>query len=512
MRDVREVIRLHRESGQSVRDIARRIGVARSTARDMIARFDRSGLAWPIPSEISDTDVEQRLYGAAGVKPGRRKLLEPDWSVVAREMKRKHVTLQVLWEEYAGEHPDGYRYSRFCDLFRGWEGRLPLTMRQSHAGGEKLFIDYAGDKVPVVVDRLTGEVRDAHIFVAVMGGSSLSFGYATWTEQLGDWIDAHNAAFAFFGGVAHLLVPDNAKVAVIKACRFDPMVNRSYTDMARHYGTAVLPTRPRKPRDKARDKAKVEVCVGIVERWLLGRLRNRIFYSLAELNAAIAECMALLNDVRVVRQFGKTRRQMFAEIDVPNLKPLPAAPWVHAEWKLCRVGLDYHIALERHHYSVPHRFARREVEARFTTRTVEIFLAGERIAVHMRGSPNGGHTTIPEHMPASHRRYGEWTPAKIREEALRIGPMLSLLIEKIIEGRPHPEQGYRSCLGIIGLQKRFGAERLEAAALRALEIHARNYPSVKSILEKGLDKVPVSKSPERTPVEHANIRGPKYYH
>ena len=508
MRDVREVIRLHRESGQSVRDIARRIGVARSTARDMIARFDRSGLAWPIPSEISDTDVEQRLYGAAGVKPGRRKLLEPDWSVVAREMKRKHVTLQVLWEEYAGEHPDGYRYSRFCDLFRGWEGRLPLTMRQSHAGGEKLFIDYAGDKVPVVVDRLTGEVRDAHIFVAVMGGSSLSFGYATWTEQLGDWIDAHNAAFAFFGGVAHLLVPDNAKVAVIKACRFDPMVNRSYTDMARHYGTAVLPTRPRKPRDKA----KVEACVGIVERWLLGRLRNRIFYSLAELNTAIAGCMALLNDVRVVRQFGKTRRQMFAEIDVPNLKPLPAAPWVHAEWKLCRVGLDYHIALERHHYSVPHRFARREVEARFTTRTVEIFLAGERIAVHMRGSPNGGHTTIPEHMPASHRRYGEWTPAKIREEALRIGPMLSLLIEKIIEGRPHPEQGYRSCLGIIGLQKRFGAERLEAAALRALEIHARNYPSVKSILEKGLDKVPVSKSPERTPVEHANIRGPKYYH
>jgi len=216
--------------------------------------------------------------------------------------------------------------------------------------------------------------------------------------------------------------------------------------------------------------------------------------------------------VRVVRQFGKTRRQMFEEIDVPNLLPLPADPWVHAEWKLCRVGLDYHIALERHHYSVPHRYARREVEARFTTRTVEIFLSGERIAVHMRGSSNGHHTTIPEHMPSSHRRYGEWTPAKIREEAARIGPMLSLLIEKIIEGRPHPEQGYRSCLGIIGLQKRFGAERLEAAALRALEIQARNYPSIKSILEKGLDKVPVSKSPERAPGDHANIRGSKYYH
>lgn len=245
---------------------------------------------------------------------------------------------------------------------------------------------------------------------------------------------------------------------------------------------------------------------------MLGRLRNRIFYSLAELNAAIAECLADLNDMRVLRQFGKTRRQLFEEVDAPNLKPLPAEPWIHAEWKRCRVGLDYHIAVDRHHYSVPHRFARREVEARFTARTVEIFLGGERIAVHMRGSGNGRHTTIPEHMPSSHRRYLEWTPAKIREEAARIGPMLSLLVEKIIEDRPHPEQGYRSCLGIIGLAKRFGAERLEAAALRAIEIQARNYPSVKSILEKGLDQVPVRETPERTPILHANIRGSGYYH
>ena len=243
-----------------------------------------------------------------------------------------------------------------------------------------------------------------------------------------------------------------------------------------------------------------------------GDCATRIFHSLAELNAAITDCMAQLNDVRVVRQFGKTRRQMFEEIDVPSLKPLPADPWVHAQWKRCRVGLDYHIAIERHHYSVPCRYARREVEARFTVRTVEIFLGSERIAVHMRGSSNGRHTTIPEHMPSSHRRYGEWTPAKIREEAVRIGPMLSMLVEKIIEGRPHPEQGYRSCLGIIALEKRFGAERLEAAALRALEIQARNYPSVKSILEKGLDKVPVPKSPDRAPIDHTNIRGSQYYH
>ncbi len=236
-------------------------------------------------------------------------------------------------------------------------------------------------------------------------------------------------------------------------------------------------------------------------------MRNRIFYSLAEVNAAIAECIADLNDLRVLRQFGKTPRQLFDEIDVPNLKPLPIEPWVHAEWRRGRVGFDYHIAIERHHYSVPHRFARREVEARFTARTVEIFLGGERIAVHMRGSGDGRHATIAEHMPSSHRRYGEWTPAKIREEANRIGPMLSLLVEKVIESRPHPEQGYRSCLGIIGLEKRFGAERLEAAALRALEIQARNYPSVKSILEKGLDRCPSpnppSKSPSSTPTSAA---------
>lgn len=508
MRHVRDVMRMYRESGLPVREIARLTGVARSTARDMICRFERSGLAWPVPPDITDAELEARLYGPAGVKPGRRKQPEPDWSVVARELKRKHVTLQVLWEEYVAEHPDGYRYSRFCDLFRRWEGRLPLVMRQSHAGGEKMFVDYAGDTVPVVVDRRTGEVRPAHIFVAVMGGSSLSFSCATWTEQMPDWIEAHNAAFAFFGGAPQLLVPDNAKVAVIRACHFDPMVNRSYTDMARHYGTAVLPARPRKPRDKA----KVEACVGIIERWLLGRLRNRIFYSLAEVNAAIAECLADLNDARVLRQFGKTRRQLFEEVDAPNLKPLPAEPWVHAEWKRCRVGLDYHIALERHHYSVPYRFARREVEARITARTVEIFLGCQRIAAHMRGSGNGRHTTVPEHMPSSHRRYGDWTPAKIREEARRIGPMLSLLVEKIIESRPHPEQGYRSCLGIIGLEKRFGPERLEAAALRALEIQARNYPSVKSILEKGLDQVPVPKPPEREPILHTNIRGQGYYH
>lgn len=506
MRQVREILRLRLEARLSTRAISARLSIGETTVRDTVKRFGHVGLTWPLPDEMSDDELEQRLY-VSSARASLRQKAEPDWSVVARELKRKHVTLQVLWEEYIAQHPDGYRYSRYCDLFRNWHGRLPLVMRQSHSGGEKLFVDYAGDKVSVV-DRKTGEVRDAHIFVAVMGASSLSFALATWTEQLPDWIEAHNAAYTWFGGVTQLLISDNTKCAVIKACHFDPMVNRSYLFMARHYGTALLPARPRRPRDKS----KVENCVGIIERWLLGRLCNRTFYSLADLNATIRNLVVQLNDERVIRQYGKTRRALFEELDAPNLKPLPAEPWVHAQWRRCRIGLDYHIELERHFYSVPYRFARREVEVRFTARTVEVFLGGDRIAVHMRGSSNGRHTTITAHMPPNHQRYHEWTPAKIHSEADRIGPMMRILVERIIKRRAHPEQGYRACIGILGLERRYGAERLEAAAQRALEFQILNFPGVRSILEKGLDGLTHSKRLEGEPIQHSNIRGSGYYH
>ncbi|SPL62510.1 IS21 family transposase [Ochrobactrum soli] len=507
MRQVREILKLRLDVGLSTRVIAKRLGIGETSVRDTVKRLHKEGLTWPLPDTISDSELEQRLYRSTAVKAVRRKQVEPDWSVVARELKRKHVTLQVLWEEYIASHPDGYRYSRYCDLFRDWQGRLPVVMRQSYVGGEKLFVDYAGDKVGIV-DRKTGAVRDAHIFVAVMGASSLSFALATWSEQLPDWIEAHNAAYRFFGGVTQLLVSDNTKCAVIKACHFDPMVNRSYTDMARHYGTALLPARPRKPRDKA----KVENCVGIVERWLFGRLRKRTFYSLADLNEAILDLITRLNDQRVIRQYGKTRRALFAELDMPNLKPLPGEAWVHAQWRRCRVGIDYHIELHKHFYSVPYRFARSEVEVRYTIRTVEIFLRGERIAVHMRGSGNGRHTTITAHMPPNHQRYKEWTPSKIRGEASRIGPMLRILVDQIIKSRAHPEQGYRACVGIIGLERRFGADRLDAAAQRALEFQVLNYPGIKSILEKELDRIPRSDQSGQEPIQHANLRGSAYYH
>jgi transposase len=508
MRKVREVVRLN-AAGVSTREIARRVGVVPSTVRLTLQRLAAAGLSHPLPADLTDAALEERLFARAGSKQGHRRQAEPDWAVIHRELKRKHVTLAILWDEYIAQAPNGYRYSRFCELYRGWEGRLSVTLRQDHAGGDKLFVDYAGDTVPVVVDRLTGETRPAHIFVAVLGASSFLYAEATWTETLPDWIGAHVRAFAALGGVPNLIVPDNAKVAVIRSCLWDPQVNRTYADLAAHYGTAVLPARPRKPRDKA----KVEGGVLIVERWLLGRLRHRRFTSLAELNAAIAEMLRHVNDARPLRRLGRTRRQLLEEIDRPHLKPLPAEPYALAEWRIRRAGLDYHVEIDGHYYSVPYRFARAELEARLTATTIELFHKGERIAVHLRASGNRRHTTVPDHMPSSHRRYADWTVERIRQDAARIGPTTAALCDLILERRPHPEQGFRACIGILHLAKPFGAARLEAACARAIEIGALSYRSVRSILDHKLDRQPAAQPPaDGLPLLHPNLRGPRYYH
>jgi transposase len=507
MRRVRDVIRL-KSAGVPYREIARLIGAAPSTVRLTIRRAEAAGLSWPLPEDVTDAALEARLFVGTGTRQGRRRQAEPDWAAVHRELKRKHMTLSIVWEEYIAATPDGYRYSRFCELYRAWEGRLSVTMRQSHVAGDKLFVDYAGDGVAVVIDRLTGEVRHAQIFVAVLGASSFTYARAAWTQGLADWIGGHVGAFEAIGGVPALLVPDNTKTAVIKACLYDPQINRSYAEMAAHYGTAILPARPRRPRDKA----KVEQAVLIVERWLLGRLRHRSFYSLADVNAAIGELLTRLNEERPIRRLGVTRRKLLEEIDRPALKVLPESPYVFAEWRIRRVGLDYHVEVEAHYYSVPHRFARAEVEVRFTARTVEIFHKGERIAVHQRMSGNHKHTTVPEHMASSHRRYAGWTVGRIRHDATAIGPATGGLCNLILDERSHPEQGFRACLGIIRLARSYGHERLEAAATRALEIGARTYGSVKSILVNNLDRHPAhQRSADGTPIIHANIRGPRYY-
>ncbi len=508
MRQVREIIRLH-QAGLSTRQIGIRVGVAASTVRLTLRRVAAAGMADGVSAEQTDAALEKLLFTGAGKKTGHRRCADPDWAAIHQELKRKHVTLTIVWDEYIARQPDGYRYSRFCELYRAWEARLSVTMRQSHRAGEKLFVDYAGDTVPVVVDRLTGQQRGTQIFVAVLGASSFLYAEATWTQSLGDWIEAHNRALAAIGGVPALLVPDNTKVAVIKACLYDPVINRTYADMATHYGAAVLPARPYRPRDKA----KVEVGVLIAERWLLGRLRRTTFHSLAELNQAIAEFCRRLNEERVIRRVGQTRRHLLEAVERPALKPLPVEPYEMAEWRVRRVGIDYHVEVDNHFYSVPHRYARAEVDARFTARTVEVFLRGERIATHRRGSGNGKHTTLPEHMPSSHRRYADWTIERIGREAVAIGPSVGILCTLILERRPHPEQGFRACLGIIRLARSIPAERLEAAAARAIEIGALTYGSVKSILDNKLDQLTADpQRPEHQPVRHRNIRGGGYFH
>ncbi len=507
MRDAREVIRL-KSAWVSTHEIARRLGLARSTVRETLRRAETVGLGWPLPDDMNDAALEAALYASRRSKRGHRRIEEPDWAGVHRELKRKHVTLLILWDEYIAADPGGYSYSRFCELYRAFEKTLSVTMRQTYAAGERLFVDYAGDGVPVVIDRLTGEIRMAQIFVAVLGASSFTFAKATWTQALPDWIAAHVRAFEAIDGVPELVVPDNTKTAIVKACFYEPEVNRTYAEMAAHYGTAILPARPRRPRDKA----KVEQAVLIVERWLIGRLRRRIFHSLADVDAALGELMTQLNQRQPLRRL-VTRRRLLDEVDRPALKALPGEPYEYSEWRGCRVGVDYHVDIDAHYYSVPYRFARAEVDARLTARGVEIFHKGERIAVHLRSSGNRKHTTVSEHMPSSHRRYAGWTIERIREDARKIGKATAALCEQILESRPHPEQGYRACLGIVRLAGSYGAARVEAAAEHAIEIGARTYGSVKSILDTKLDRRPAPRRPADTaPIRHSNIRGPRYYH
>ena len=481
------------------------LNIGRTAVGDYINRARRAGLGWPLAEDLSDEDLERLPFPPpVAVSPDRRSL--PDWPVLHRELKRPGVTLSLLWEEYRAVHRDGYGYSRFCELYRAWKGGLAPTMRQSHVAGEKMFVDYAGATLEVI-DGLTGEVRAAQIFVATLGASSYTYAEATWTQALPNWIGSHSRAFAYFGGVAAQVVPDNLKSGVVKACLYDPEINRTYAGMAAHYDTAIVPARPRKPRDKA----KVEVSVQIVERWVLARLRNRRFFSLAELNQAIHERLEDLNG-RETKHLGASRRKLFEALDRPALKPLPAQPYQYAEWKPRRAGLDYHVEIAKHYYSVPHTLAKQKLWARITERTVEIFHKGKRVAAHMRGSGNRRHTTIAEHMPSAHRRYAGWTPARIRSRATAVGANTEILVDVIMRNRPHPEQGFRSCIGILRLAKTYGSERLEAACERALEIDATSYSSVASILKNKLERRAPRQATDGPAIDHPNIRGPQYFH
>ena len=506
MRRIRDLLRLKHVQGLSEREISAALAISKGAVGSYLSRARAAGLSWPLPPELDDDDALELLLFpgvAASRRPGRA---VPDWAQVDRELRRPGVTRALLWEEYRAAHPDSYGYAWFCDRYEAWKGRARPTMRQTHVGGEKVFVDFAGDTIDVI-DPATGEARPAKLFVAAMGASSYIYAAARASEGLEDWIGAHVNLFAFLGGVPKAVVPDNLKAAVLKADRYEPGLNRSYAELAAHYGMAVLPARPRKPRDKA----KVEAAVLVAERWILARLRNRRFFSLADLNAAIRTLLDEINS-RVMRGYGASRADLFANLDRPHLRPLPEAAYVFARWKRCRVAPDYHVAIDGACYSVPFGLIREIVDVRVVARTVEVFHRGRRVASHALFPGRRGHSTIPEHMPRAHRRFGEWTPARLMAAAEKVGPSVAAFCDAMMAARPHPEQGFRTCLGVLALVKAYGAARVDAACRRGLDIRARSVASIRSILKTGLDRALLEEVAEALPVSHGNIRGQRYYH
>jgi transposase len=507
MRKITEVLRLHHEHGLSARQIAKSLSIARSTIKDYLGRAQQAGVIWPLAPEMDETSLERLLFPPLPrIAPEKRQM--PSMEYLHQELKRKGVTLQLLWHEYRQANPDGYQYSQFCHLYHQWAQRLDPPLRQEYRAGEKLFVDYAGQTMPII-DSSTGVITEAQIFVATLGASNYTFAEATVSQDLPSWIQSHVHAFTFFGGVAEITIPDNLRAAVTRSCRYEPDLNATYRELSDHYGTVIIPARVGKPRDKA----KVESAVLQVEQWVLAPLRHRTFFSLTELNDAISEQLDLLNN-RPFQKLDATRKILFESLDKPALKPLPAQPYVFANWRKARVNIDYHIEVDHHYYSVPYQLIHEELDIRLTDMSLDVFFKGRRVASHRRSYHRGGYTTLPEHRPKAHQKYLEWAPSRIIRWAAQIGPYTQKLVACILEHRPHPEQGYRSCLGLLRLGKTYPPERLEAACLRALEIKAYSYKNVQSILKKGLDQQPspLASSQRRLPLLiHENLRGKQYY-
>jgi len=508
MRKIREVLRLRYDLKLSARQTAKSCNIARSTVSDYLFRARNAGLCWPFPPEMDDTALENLLYPPAAQYIPQQKRQMPPMDYLHRELKRKGVTLQLLWYEYKKANPQGYQHSQFCELYRRWARKLDPSLRQEHRAGEKLFVDYAGDTIPVINPH-NGEIYQAQLFIAVLGASNYTFAEASYSQELPCWIGSHIHAFEYFGGVPEIVVHDNLKSGVTKACRYEPDINPTYNDLTQHYGTSIIPARAGKPKDKA----KVEAGVLMAIRWILAALRNRTFFSLEELNQAIREKLTILNN-RKFQKLETTRAGLFKTIEKPALKPLPPQPYEFADWKKATVNIDYHVEVDRHYYSVPYQLVKKQVELRITASTIEILFKNRRVASHKRSYRKGGFTTDKAHRPKSHQKHLEWTPSRIIHWAAENSPHTKQLVTRIIGSKPHPEQGYRSCLGIIRLAKKYSPERLEAACQRALKINAFSYKSVNSILKKGLDKqaLPFDETPPEITVIHHNIRGSGYYH
>jgi len=501
MRKIREVLRLHHETGAKEREIASACNIARSTVHEYLRRAGLAGVSWPLPADSSDKELEDRLFGRVNAPENRR---TPDWRAVQRELTKKNMTLQVVWEDYKKENPGGYGRSQFCHLFREWEGKTEIRMAQNHVAGERLWIDWSGQTAPLT-DPETGEVSRVPVFVSAFGVSQKLFVRAFPSQELRWWLEAHVAAFKFYGVLPVFAVPDNTKTGVTSPNRYEPEFNLEYAEFARHYQLAVIPARVRKPRDKG----KVENGVQRAEQRVLARLEGRTFLSLDELNDEIARLVAELNS-RVMRGPEASRDQLFEEIDRPAARPLPETHYEFASWKKAKVAPNHHVSFEGHHYSVHHTLVGRNVEIRVSSFTVQIFEGTKIVASHPRNLKRYGYTTVREHRPKSHREYVDWSPERLVRWARKCGGAVAGLVQAMLEAKLYPQHGYNSAFGLIGLGKKYGLKRLNAACARALKAGALQYKSVKTILEKGLDQAELGLEEGAMP-DHENVRGSGYY-
>ena len=510
MRKTSEVLRLKHEVGLTNREIARSLGLTHPTVSKYLDHARQAGLTWPLPEDLDEARLDRLLFPEAddneGSSRGARPL--PDLAQIHKELRRKHVTLQLLWEEYRTEHSDGYSYTQFCEHYKRWKAPLEVTLRQRHIAGEKTFLDWAG-KTLSWTDPERGQDHPAFLFVAALGASDYLFAQAFADQQLASWIEAHIYMAEFYDGVTRLWIPDNAKTGVVKPCYYEPQIHDTYQELADHYNTAILPTRTY----RARDKAKVENAVLHSERRIMARLRDQSFFSLGAINAAIRQCLAELN-ARPFQKMAGSRLELYQELDQPVLRPLPSHRYQIGEWKEAKANIDYHVQVDWHNYSVPYQLTQQRIEVRLAARTVELFHQGRRVAAHPRSRAKGGFTTDPAHRPKAHEKHLDWTPGRLIHWAREIGPQCDQAVTHILESKPHPEQGYRSCLGILRLAKGYGHERIEAACRRALAVDAVTYRSIASILKTKLDQQPLPEQEGGVPspvAHHDNIRGEAYY-
>ena len=510
MRIIKELLRLKFEASLSQRQIASCLKIGLGTVSLHLNRAKKAGLSWPLPEDMDDSQLESALFPDQ-LPQTKTGYIEPDYVNIHEELKRKGVTKQLLWEEYKSIYGNnGYQYSQYCQRYRDWVGTLKRSMRQTHKAGEKLFIDYCGPTIPIT-NTSTGEICNAQIFVATWGASNYTYAEATRTQTKPDWIQSHVNALTFFGGVPEILVPDQLKSAVTKSCRYEPVINASYQHMASHYKTVVIPARPYKPKDKA----KVENAVLIVERWIMARLRHVSFFTLAELNQHILFLLSDLNQ-RPFKKLPGSRLSQFERLDKPAMRALPPAPYQYTEFKLVRVNIDYHFEYDKRYYSVPHHLVKHQVEVQASRDVIAVFFKGKQIARHARKAQKWGFATNTSHMPQAHRKQAQWTPCRLLNWAQDIGPSVVKVIQEMLDRKPHPEQAYRGCLGLLNLSKKYEAERLNKACERAITIGSPYVKSIKSILQQGMDLLPLDEKAdvheETSSDHHDNIRGPGYYH